>query len=56
MMYSIGVKPSTYSVTGGFFEGPNILISTFCECADGFQGLPKAFHYPIEFLTFYLLL
>jgi hypothetical protein len=30
-----------------FFEGLNILISTFC--------LSKAFHYPIEFLTFYLL-
>jgi hypothetical protein len=32
---------------GYFFEGLNILISTFCACADGFQGLPKAFHYPI---------
>jgi hypothetical protein len=24
-------------------EGLNILISTFCECADRFQGLSKAF-------------
>jgi hypothetical protein len=39
-----------------FFEGLNILISTFCVCADGFQGLSKAFHYPIQLLTFYLLL
>jgi hypothetical protein len=29
-------------------EGLNILISTFCICADGFQGLSKAFHYPIQ--------
>ncbi len=28
-----------------FFEGEYILISTFCVCADGFQGLSKAFHY-----------
>jgi hypothetical protein len=26
-----------------FFEGLNILISTSCVCADGFQGLSKAF-------------
>jgi hypothetical protein len=26
-----------------FFEGLNILISTFCVCADGFQGLSKLF-------------
>jgi hypothetical protein len=31
----------------GFFEGLKTLISTF--------RLSKAFHYPIEFLTFYLL-
>jgi hypothetical protein len=38
----------------GFFvvEGPNKLISTFCMCADGFQGLSKAFHYLIQLLTF----
>ncbi len=29
------------------FEGINILISTFCLCADGFQDLSKACHYPI---------
>ncbi len=29
---------------------------TFSECADGFQGLLKAFHYTIELLNFYLLL
>jgi hypothetical protein len=25
---------------------------TFCEGADGFQCLSKAFHYPIQLLTF----
>ncbi len=35
-----------------FLKGLNILISTFCVCADSFQ----AFHYPIQLLTFYLLL
>jgi hypothetical protein len=35
-----------------FFEGLNISISTFCGCADGFQGLSKAFHYPLQLLTF----
>jgi hypothetical protein len=39
-----------------FGEGLNILISAFCVCADGFQGLSKAFRYPIQVLTFYLLL
>jgi hypothetical protein len=29
------------------FEGLNISISTFCVCADGFQGLSKVFHYTI---------
>jgi hypothetical protein len=33
---------------GYYFEGLNILISTFCVCADGFQGISKAFHYPIQ--------
>jgi hypothetical protein len=37
-----------------FFEGLNILILTLCVCADGFQGLSKAFHYPIQLVTFYL--
>jgi hypothetical protein len=27
-----------------------------CTCADGFQGLSKAFNNPIQLLTFYLLL
>ncbi len=31
-----------------FFEGLKILIITFCVSADGFQGLSKAFHYPIQ--------
>ena len=26
-----------------FFEGLNILINTFCVCADGFQDLSKEF-------------
>jgi hypothetical protein len=38
------------------FEGLNILISTFSVCADGFQGLSKAFHYHVQLLTLYLLL
>jgi hypothetical protein len=39
-----------------FFEGTYILISTFCACFDGFQDLAKAYHYPIQLLTFYLIL
>ncbi len=37
-----------------FFKGLLILISTFSECSDGFLGLShsKAFHYPIQLLTF----
>jgi hypothetical protein len=38
------------------FRSTNILICTFCECADGFQDLSKAFYYPIQLLTFNLLL
>jgi hypothetical protein len=46
----------TVSRDGSFFEGLlNILISTFCVCDDGFQGLSEAFHYPIQLLTFDLL-
>jgi hypothetical protein len=33
-------------------EGLNIFISTFCVCADGFQGHSKAFDYPIQLLSF----
>ncbi len=40
---------------GYFFEDLNSLISTFCVYADGFQGLTKTFHYPIQLLTFNLL-
>jgi hypothetical protein len=29
-----------------FLGSLNILISTFCLCADGFQGLSKAFALP----------
>jgi hypothetical protein len=39
-----------------FLEGLNILFSTFCVCADGFQSLSKAFHYPIQLLTSHLFL
>ncbi len=46
----------TVSRDGYFFKGLNILISTFCVFADCFQGLSKAFHYPIQLLSFYLLL
>jgi hypothetical protein len=38
-----------------FFVGLNVLISTFCVCADGFQSLSIAFHFPIKLLTFYML-
>ncbi len=35
-----------------FFEGQNILISTFCDCDDGFQGgLSKAFYFHIRLHT-----
>jgi hypothetical protein len=45
----------TVSRDGYFFKGLNILVSTFCVCADAFQGRSKAFHYPLQLLTFYLL-
>ena len=32
----------TMSRDGYFFEGPQILIITFCVSADGFQGLSNA--------------
>jgi hypothetical protein len=38
------------------FEVLNILNSTFCVCADGFQGLSNAFHYPMQVLSSYLIL
>ena len=46
----------TVSRGGYFFKGLNIVISTFCVCADGFQDLSKAFYYPIQLLTFCFLL
>ncbi len=46
----------TVSRYGYFFEGLNILISNVCFCADGFQGLSKAFKYHLKLLTFCLLL
>ncbi len=39
-----------------FFEGLNILISTFGVCADGFQDLSTDFNYPVPCINFYLLL
>ncbi len=35
-----------------FYESLNIIIITFFVYADGFQGLSKAFHFPIQLLTF----
>jgi hypothetical protein len=40
----IGIKGTVRD--GYFFESLNILISTFCVCADSFQDLPKSSHYP----------
>ncbi len=40
--YSVTWIKGTVSRDGYFFEGLDILISTFCACADGFQGLLKA--------------
>ncbi len=50
--YSNVIK-GTVSRNGYFFEGQNILIITVCVCADGFQGLSKAFHCPIQLLTLF---
>ncbi len=33
-----------------FLDDLNNLISTFCVCSDGFQGLSKAFHYSVQIL------
>ncbi len=49
VLYQSNVK-GTGPRDGYFFESLNILISTFCVCADGFQGLSKAFHYPVQLL------
>jgi hypothetical protein len=34
-----------------FFEGLNISFSTFCVCADGFQGLSKDISIPFHYGT-----
>ncbi len=39
-----------------FLKVSTFLSVLFCVCTDGFQGLSKAFHFPIQLLTFYLLL
>jgi hypothetical protein len=36
------------------FWGSKHFDRTFCVCVDEFQGHSKAFHYPIQLLTFYL--
>jgi hypothetical protein len=46
------IVKGTVSQHGDFFEGLNILVSPFCICADSFQGLSEAFHFPIQLLTF----
>jgi hypothetical protein len=48
------LSKGTVSQNGYFFLGLYILINTFCVYADGFQGLSKAFHYPIQLLTLLL--
>ncbi len=50
--YSTVIK-GTVSRNEYFFEGLNNLISIFLVCADGFQGLSKAFHCPIQLLTLF---
>jgi hypothetical protein len=42
------ITKGTASRDGYFFEGLKILIITFRVSADGFQGLLKAFHFPIQ--------
>ena len=49
--YLVSKIKGTGSRNGYFVKGLFILIFTFCVCADGFQGLSKAFHYPIQLLT-----
>ncbi len=41
---------------GYLFEGLNILISAFRVFTYGFQGLSKAFHYPLQLLILICLL
>ncbi len=43
----VGSVKGTMTRDGYFFKGLNILISTFCVCAVGFQDLSKAVPYTI---------
>ncbi len=47
--YKPNIK-GTVSRDGYFFEGLNILISSFCVCAEGFQDLSQSFHYHLALL------
>jgi hypothetical protein len=47
------INPVVFIITVVLVKGLSILISTFCVCADGFQGLSKAFHCPIQLLTLF---
>jgi hypothetical protein len=46
----LGTFKETVSRDGYFFECLNILISTFCVCADSFQGLSTFFSF-LKLLT-----
>jgi hypothetical protein len=46
------VLKAQYCEMNILFEGLSIVISTFSACAVGVQGLSKAFHCPIQLLTF----
>jgi hypothetical protein len=52
MIKSWSACNSIQGTDGYFFEHPNISISIFCECAAGFQGLSKFFHYPTTIFSF----
>jgi hypothetical protein len=36
-----------------FVKGLNILLCIVSVCADGFQGLTKVFHFPIQLLIYF---
>jgi hypothetical protein len=42
----------TVSQDGNFDDSLNILISTFCVCAVCLPGFSKAFHFPLQLLSF----
>jgi hypothetical protein len=50
-MWGHAVK-GTMTWDGYFFWRPKNYHQYFCVCADGHRGLTKAFHYPIQLLTF----